>query len=85
MQGIIKGLAYTLKHIPTKKVTHHYPDEPMEMPDRFRGIQHLDPEKCIVCNQCARVCPTDCITLSGRPHPDPGKKGKILDTYRHQF
>ncbi|AQS57185.1 MAG: NADH-quinone oxidoreductase subunit NuoI [Novibacillus thermophilus] len=85
MQGIIKGLAYTLKHIPKKKVTHHYPDEPMEMPDRFRGIQHLDPEKCIVCNQCARVCPTDCITLSGRPHPDPGKKGKILDTYNINF
>lgn len=85
MRGLIKGLAYTLKHIPKKKVTEHYPDVPIDMPDRFRGIQHLDPELCIVCNQCVRVCPTDCITLSSRPHPDPGKRGKILETYDINF
>lgn len=76
MMGLIKGMGVTLKTMTKQKVTRKYPDEPMEMPDRFRGIQHFDPEKCIVCNQCVRVCPTDCISLTGRKHPDPGKAGK---------
>ena len=57
----------------------------LEMPDRFRGIQHFDPDKCIVCNQCARVCPTECITLTGKANPDPEKKGKVIDTYDINF
>lgn len=85
MRGLIQGFSLTLKQMAKKKVTYSYPDEPIEMPDRFRGIQHLDPEKCIVCNQCVRVCPTACIQLSGRAHPDPNKRGKILETYDINF
>ena len=85
MKGMIKGLGVTLKTLGTKKVTHAYPDVPLEMPDRFRGIQYVDEEKCIVCNQCARICPTDCITLTGKPNPDPEKKGKVLDTFDINF
>ncbi|PTX62523.1 NADH dehydrogenase subunit I [Melghirimyces profundicolus] len=85
MKGLLKGMGVTLKTMTKKKVTHKYPDEPIRMPDRFRGIQHFDPEKCIVCNQCVRVCPTDCISLTGRKHPDPGKRGKIIDTYDINF
>ncbi|MCF6093232.1 NADH-quinone oxidoreductase subunit NuoI [Microaerobacter geothermalis] len=85
MLGIAKGLGYTLKQLTKKKVTHMYPDVPYEMPDRFRGIQHFYPEKCIVCNQCARICPTGCINLVGKPHPDPTKKGKVIDTYDINF
>jgi NADH-quinone oxidoreductase subunit I len=85
MKGLVKGLGVTLKAMTTKKITHAYPDVPFEMPDRFRGIQHFDPEKCIVCNQCARVCPTDCIQLTGKPNPDPEKKGKVIDTYDINF
>jgi NADH-quinone oxidoreductase subunit I len=85
MLGFAKGLGYTFKKLTEKKVTHSYPDEPFRMPPRFRGIQHFSPEKCIVCNQCARSCPTECIQLTGRPHPDPEKKGKIIDTYDINF
>ncbi|WP_276353505.1 NADH-quinone oxidoreductase subunit NuoI [Cohnella caldifontis] len=85
MKGMMKGLGVTLKTLGAKKVTHAYPDVPIEMPDRFRGIQHVDREKCIVCNQCARICPTDCITLTGKPNPDPEKKGKVLDTFDINF
>jgi NADH-quinone oxidoreductase subunit I len=83
--GIVKGLGVTLKTMGSKKSTLKYPDVPIEMPDRFRGIQYLDPDKCIVCNQCARICPTDCITLTGKPNPDPEKKGKVLDTFDVNF
>lgn len=85
MLGLAKGLSYTLKALTKKKVTTRYPDEPVIMPDRFRGIQHFDPEKCIVCNQCARICPTSCINLVGKASTDPNKKGKVIDTYDINF
>jgi NADH-quinone oxidoreductase subunit I len=85
MKGLAKGLGVTLKSMTKEKVTYAYPDVPMNMPDRFRGVQHFDPDKCIVCNQCARVCPTECITLTGKPNPDPEKKGKVIDTYDINF
>jgi len=85
MIGLAKGLGVTLKAFASKKVTYKYPDEPLEMPDRFRGVQHFDPDKCIVCNQCARICPTECITLTGKPNPDPEKKGKVIDTFDINF
>lgn len=83
--GFFKGLGFTLKQLKEPKVTSEYPDEPYVFPERFRGIQHFEPEKCIVCNQCARVCPTGCITLVGKPNPDPEKKGKVIDTYDINF
>ena len=85
MIGIAKGLGVTFKKMLEPKVTYKYPDEPLPMPDRFRGIQYFDPEKCIVCNNCARICPTQCITLTGKPNPDPEKKGKVIDTYDINF
>ncbi|MDQ0339429.1 NADH-quinone oxidoreductase subunit I [Caldalkalibacillus uzonensis] len=85
MLGLTKGLAYTLKQMGKKQVTYDYPQEPLDVPDRFRGIQTFYPEKCIVCNQCAAICPTDCIQLTGKPHPDPNNKKKIIDTYDINF
>jgi NADH-quinone oxidoreductase subunit I len=86
MKGIIKGLGLTLKTMTQKKVTYGYPDVPLELPDRFRGIQYFDPEKCIVCNQCVRVCPTECITLTGKKNPDPESKMKlVIETYDINF
>lgn len=65
MLGFVKGLGVTLGQLPKKKVTLEYPDVQPEWPDRFRGVHRFIPDLCIVCNQCARICPTDCITLSG--------------------
>lgn len=85
MLGFTKGLKYTLKNLTREKVTYEYPDEPLPLPDRFRGIQKFNPEKCIVCNQCMNICPTGCINLVGKKHPDPTKKGKVIDTYDINF
>ncbi|WP_050616581.1 NADH-quinone oxidoreductase subunit NuoI [Bacillus testis] len=85
MLGLFKGLTYTLKNLSRSKVTYAYPDEPLPVPDRFRGIQKFYPEKCTVCNQCANICPTDCINLKGSKHPDPEKKGKIIETFDINF
>lgn len=83
--NLLKGLAVTFKYLFKPKVTIQYPEEEVPQAERFRGIQHLDAEKCIVCNQCVRVCPTNCISLTGKPNPDPEKKGKVLDTYNINF
>ena len=86
MLGLVKCLKYTLKNLSKDKVTYDYPNEPIILPDRFRGIQKFYPEKCIVCNQCVNICPTDCIHLTGKKHPDATKKGKkIIDTYDINF
>jgi len=85
MLGFAKGMAYTFKQMTKKKVTHMYPDQEMVWPERCRGIQHFAPEKCIVCNQCARICPTGCINLIGKKSEDPNKKGKVIDTYDINF
>lgn len=85
VKGLLQGLGVTLKALFSKKITYSYPDVPLTMPDRFRGIQHFDPDKCIVCNQCVHVCPTDCISLTGKANPDPSKRGKVIDTYDINF
>jgi len=85
MKGLIKGMGVTLKAFGTKKVTYKYPEQPLKLPDRFRGVQYLDVDKCIVCNMCAKICPTDCITIQGKPNPDPEKKGKVLETFDLNF
>jgi NADH-quinone oxidoreductase subunit I len=82
MFGFLKGLGVTLAQLPKKKVTLQYPDERPKWPERFRGIHKFSPELCIVCNQCARVCPTSCISLSGTRGPD---RKLYIDTYDINF
>ncbi|MCL6443971.1 MAG: NADH-quinone oxidoreductase subunit I [Alicyclobacillus sp.] len=82
MFGFLKGLGVTLSQLPRKKVTLQYPDVMPVWPERFRGVHRFIPELCIVCNQCARICPTDCISLSGSR--DENKKLRI-DTYDINF
>jgi len=82
MFGVLKGLGVTLRQLPKKKVTLQYPDVKMVWPERFRGIHEFIPDLCIACNQCARICPTGCISLSGSR--DENKKMRI-DTYDINF
>ena len=82
MFGFLKGLGVTISQIPKKKVTLMYPEVKPQWPERFRGVHEFIPELCIVCNQCARICPTSCISLSG--HRDENKK-MVIDTYDIAF
>ena len=82
MFGLLKGLSVTLSQIPKKKVTLMYPEVKPQWPDRFRGVHKFYPELCIVCNQCARICPTSCISLSGSRGED---KKLHIETYDINF
>jgi NADH-quinone oxidoreductase subunit I len=52
---------------------------------RFRGVLRLQVEPatgaptCIVCDQCAKVCPDELIALGG--HREAGVKIKVLDYF----
>ncbi len=51
-----------------KEVTEQYPDPISsrtedDLPPRTRGLLFNDIERCTGCNECANVCPTDCITV----------------------
>jgi NADH-quinone oxidoreductase subunit I len=44
-------------------VTIKYPQEQIPVPDNGRYQLHLDIEDCIGCDQCARICPVNCIEI----------------------
>jgi NADH-quinone oxidoreductase subunit I len=82
---ILKGLWLTLKYTPQPAFTFQYPAERRSVAPRFRGVLRLQVEPqtgaatCIVCDQCAKVCPDDLIALGG--HREPGQKIKVLDYF----
>ena len=82
---ILKGLWVTLKYTPQAAFTFQYPAERRPTSPRFRGVLRLQVEPatgaqtCIVCDQCAKVCPDDLIALGG--HREPGQKIKVLDYF----
>ena len=78
---LIKGLLVTLRYTPQPAFTFQYPAERRPVAPRFRGVLRLqvEPETgaqtCIVCDQCAKVCPDELILLGG--HREPGHKIKV--------
>jgi ferredoxin len=68
--GIVRGMALTLRRFFEPKATIMYPEEPAQIPSRFRGrLQLLYDEhgalKCETCFQCAQACPIECIDMGG--------------------
>jgi NADH-quinone oxidoreductase subunit I len=63
-----KTLYGVASHTFTKADTVRYPDEKPYLAPRTRGriVLTRDPdgeERCVACNLCATICPTDCISL----------------------
>ncbi len=72
----------TLKHIFKKAFTVQYPEERLEIPERFRGLHAYNLDKCIACRMCEKACPNKCIQLEISTYevevetPDGEKKTK---------
>ncbi|OKY78968.1 MAG: NADH dehydrogenase subunit I [Candidatus Methanohalarchaeum thermophilum] len=45
-----------------KKFDSQYKKD-FEIPERFRGFRRVDPEACIHCGLCEKICPNNCIEL----------------------
>ncbi|MDR3627957.1 MAG: NADH-quinone oxidoreductase subunit I [Ignavibacteriaceae bacterium] len=73
---IFIGMKITFKHLFVPAVTIQYPDVKPKLPDRERNRLYVNFDDCIGCDQCARACPVECITVDtvkGLPTEDLGK------------
>lgn len=62
-QGLVKGLAITLRELFVKKVTVQYPEERNYIAPRFHGEFVLDQNACINCGLCVNACPNNVIRI----------------------
>jgi formate hydrogenlyase subunit 6/NADH:ubiquinone oxidoreductase subunit I len=60
-----KGMFVTAKHVFRDPVTVEYPDIDVRarLPERYRGILHVEMEICISCHLCENACPINCILI----------------------
>ncbi len=54
---------YGAKEAVNKRATYPYPDKPLPIQKRSRGMLSLDLENCIGCELCFRICPSDAIRM----------------------
>ncbi len=70
-KAVILGMKTTISQLPKESWTVQYPDEPITVQPRYRGMHllHVDEngkEKCVACYLCAAACPSDCIYIEAR-------------------
>ena len=49
--------------------------------DHIGGLHEFEPDKCIICNLCAKACPVDCIKIVG----EGTGKNQVLLTYEIDY
>lgn len=68
LTSTVAGMKITGRYFFQKPITIQYPDEMMQVPERYRGIHYLEQDKCIECHACERACPIDCISMETVRH-----------------
>lgn len=87
---VFVGMKITFMHMFIPSVTIQYPDVKVPLPERVRNRLYVNMDDCIGCDQCARACPVDCITIEtvkSLPDEDLGKtsNGKKKALWVTQF
>jgi NADH-quinone oxidoreductase subunit I len=86
--SLLAGMAVTIRYFIKPVVTVQYPRQKIEMSPAYRGYPRLllDSEtqthRCIACEMCARICPSQLISVEGIKLP--GAKQKVPYTYVHE-
>jgi NADH-quinone oxidoreductase chain I len=87
--SLLAGMAVTIRYFFKPIVTVQYPRQKLNMTPRYRGYIQLilDPEskthRCIACEMCAHICPSQLISLEGTKLP--GAKKKVPIKYVHEY
>lgn len=76
----VRGMAVTAKYLvrPQEIVTRQYPHERPVIATNSRGRLVNAMPRCIVCELCAKVCPTNCIAMTWETASD---KKRICHTF----
>lgn len=80
---ILRGLLLTLRHLPRRKETVQYPEEPPVLHGAtYRGVPTLvrDPDgrvKCVACQLCEFVCPPKAIRILPGARAASAPDGKV--------
>jgi NADH-quinone oxidoreductase subunit I len=86
--SLLAGMAVTIRYFVKPVVTVQYPRQKIQMTPAYRGYPQLliDPEtkthRCIACEMCSRICPSQLITVEGAKFP--GEKQKRATKYIHE-
>ncbi len=70
VKKILQPMVLSLKNMLKKPVTIQYPKEKIydRLPENFKQGRHIvDFNLCVGCQQCARVCPSECIKMISIP------------------
>jgi len=59
----LKGLRVTGKHLFARPTTIQYPEERPYFSPYERGFHEFEPDRCIICELCAKACPVSCIYI----------------------
>ncbi len=91
-EGVLKGMAVTLRWALKKPFTVQYPEERAPMQSRFRGYEFVWYEdRCTGCATCAKFCPLGTIRIATKPTPNANVGGSYklqnfeIDTGRCMF
>jgi len=89
--SLLGGMAVTIRYFFKPIVTVQYPREKLEMSPNYRGYPQLiiDPEtkthRCIACEMCSRICPSQLITVEGTKFPGEKQKRATKYIHEHQY
>ena len=89
--SLLGGMAVTIRYFVKPIVTVQYPREKIPMSPRYRGYPQfiIDPEtqthKCIACEMCSRICPSQLITVEGTKFPGEKQKRATRYVHEHQY
>jgi NADH-quinone oxidoreductase chain I len=89
--SLLAGMAVTIRYFVKPIVTVQYPREKIQMSPRYRGYPQflIDPEtrthKCIACEMCSRICPSQLITVEGTKFPGEKQKRATRYIHEHQY
>ena len=77
---VVKGMGITFRYVyGASPVTIEYPEERETLPPNSRSRLFNDVDNCISCNQCAVVCPVDCIYITAVKRDKEAPKIKTDD------